>query len=121
MDQVDFTEFEANLEAIFTDADSLDLHLIKKRIVKEIEQLESNPDISEQFKKVRIRIREIENKALKKLGKKANIPENRNGAQCSFCSSCESDVEIMVRLNQGYNICKECALLFRQVVENRND
>jgi len=117
MENIDFTDLEANARVILPEVVDIDLHSIEKWILKELQQIEINPEISQQFQKVRKRIRDIEHKALTKLGKKEDGPLKYEGAECSFCSGFESDVELMVRLSKKHNICNECVVLIREVIE----
>jgi hypothetical protein len=121
MENIDFTDLEQKAEDIFADIDGVDLNKIKNRISETIHLFERNPDLFQHQQKVRNRIREIERKSLSKLGEKDYIPPRREGSKCSLCSIYESDVGVMVHLGQGYNICRECVVLIKDVIEERGE
>jgi len=64
-------------------------------------------EIGNQFDETRKRIKEFEEKALKRLKNK----ENKLEAKCSFCGKTTSEVEKMIASEiERANICKECIL-----------
>ncbi len=70
------------------------------------------------FKETRKRIRDIENKAMRKLYPSKIISEP-GGMECSLCSITENEVKIMAKHESGFNICNECIELCMQVVREK--
>jgi len=72
-------------------------------------------DVEKQFDVTRDRIREIEERALRKLGK---TPPIREGIQCAFCGKYESEVKIVISWDTGATICNECIELAKGIVDD---
>ena len=114
MMNIDFTEFDLKIGEVFPSLRPSELNAIKNRIETEIKNRRDNPDV---FKKTRERIREIERKALTKLAGEKYIPLKKFGSQCSICSSFASDIQLLIGLGNSYNICSECVILIKEVID----
>ncbi len=67
------------------------------------------------FMGTRKRIRDIENKAMRKLYPSKEIPVP-GGMECTLCGITENEVKVMAKHNSGFSICNECVELCMQVV-----
>ena len=73
-------------------------------------------DVQKQFRVTRERIRQIEEKALRRLGK---TPPVREGIECSFCGKYESEVKKIISWDTGVTICNECVETAKEMVDEK--
>ncbi len=73
-------------------------------------------DVQKQFRVTRERIRQIEEKALRKLGK---TPPVREGIECSFCGKYESEVKKIISWDTNVSICNECVETAKELVDEK--
>lgn len=98
-----------------------EIEVLKKRFGVE---LEDHPDIKEignQFDLTRTRIKEIENRALKKLSESDNRKQSslkQEFEKCSFCGLALSDSVIHLKGKSGANICAGCLETCGKLLEN---
>lgn len=112
----DFKDFDKKIDLILKDITDLDKEALKHRIGQELDTYESKPELYEAFRVTRDRIRTIERKALKKLGK--NVPTKmEKGKRCSLCPEYESDVDVMIYIGHKHNVCSKCILLIKDVID----
>ena len=70
----------------------------------------------EEYLSTRRRIREIERKALAKIGTAA-----QSGDICSFCSSNQDETQFLVRGHGEARICAECVANVRGILNDTSD
>ena len=72
-----------------------------------------------QFVATRKAIREIERKALARIGEPVPQPSEQ-GRQCTLCGQYESDVRVIF-LGDRQAICAECTVLVKEIVDEDRD
>ena len=78
-------------------------------------------DVRRQFDVTRQRIRDIERKALKKLGHDVPDVDFENERKCSFCGKYESEVVKMIEASSGACICNDCIEDCTRIIQNQHD
>lgn len=117
----DFSIFDRTVGDIIQDIDDADRDAIKRRINLELDRYESEADsvVHQLSIAMRKRIRDIERKALARLGGRAAQP-SAQGRQCTLCAQYESDVRL-VALGETHAVCAECIVLVKQIVDEDKD
>ena len=77
-------------------------------------------DLGDQFEVTRERIRQIEEKALKKLSKRKRQIET-NLKICSFCKKPHTEVKKIIETESGITICNECVNLCNNLISDDNN
>ena len=73
-------------------------------------------ELIQQYLATRRRIRDIEKKALKKIGAS---PEN--GPTCSFCGAGAKDVPLVITNEGNARICSECVVQISRILKDKDD
>jgi predicted DNA-binding protein YlxM (UPF0122 family) len=76
-------------------------------------------EIGNQFDITRARIKEIEKKALKKLGRLKR--KDSVELACSFCGKKKSEVSKFIQANSGVTICNECLKTCTDIIDKDNE
>ena len=79
--------------------------MLRERFGDLLETTYTLEDVEKQFQVTEERIRRIEEKALRKLGKS---PPIRYETKCSFCGKSASEVKRIIVWQTGARICNEC-------------
>jgi hypothetical protein len=121
MAKCDFNVFDRTVGEILGDLDDADRDALKHRINFEIEQYEAQAGsvVHHEFIATRKRIREIERKALARMGERVSEPTEQ-GKQCTLCARYESDVRL-VTLGEAHAVCAECIVLVKEIVDEDGD
>jgi hypothetical protein len=102
---------------ITKDIGNADRDAIKARINLKLDQYESEAgsEVHQMSIDMRKRIRDIERKALARLGERI-APLSEHGRRCTLCAQYESDVRL-VSLGDTYAVCAECIHLVKEIVD----
>lgn len=111
----DFTDFDSKIDQILPDISDSDKDAVRQRIGVELDRYDSNPDGYKEFVQTRERIRAIERKALRKLGKEVVEPKAQ-GRRCSLCSSYESDTLLIIWISDSHSVCSDCVVIVKEIL-----
>ena len=117
MSNRDFSIFDRTVGDIIKDIDEADRDAVKRRIDVELDRDESEAGsvVRQMSIATRKRIRDIERKALARLGRPVAQPSEQ-GRQCTLCAQYESDVRL-VALGNSHAVCAECIVLVKEIVD----
>ena len=117
----DFSIFDRTVGDIINGIDDADRDAVKRRINLELDRCESEAGsvLHEMSMATRKRIRDIERKALSRLGKRVAQPSEQ-GRQCTLCGQYETHVRL-VALGEAHAVCAECIILVKQIVDEDKD
>jgi len=86
-----------------------EVKVLKMRFGIDVTEDDELAVVAKQFDVTRERIREIEEKALKKLGARKKELEQKE-LTCSFCGKSKLATTRIIKSDTGVTICKECVL-----------
>jgi len=97
-----------------------ELKVLKMRFGIDASENDDLEEVSKQFDVIRARIREIEEKALKKLGTRKK-EQNQNSLTCSFCGKSENATTRIIKSDTDATICKECVLICVDILKEEDE
>jgi hypothetical protein len=117
----DFSIFDRTAGDIVKGIDDADRDAVKRRLNLELDRYESEAHsvVHQMSIATRKRIRDIERKALARLGERV-VQLSQQGRQYSLCAQYESDVRL-VALGDTHAVCAECIVLVKQIVDEDKD